>query len=952
MHGQRIGQFRTFNKPMVFHPIVRFAFILVLALGIAIHGHAQTGTFAGTVTEELDGKPQGLPFANVQLIGTSIGASTDFDGKYSFTAPAGKYRIVVSHVGHENDTMNVELKNAQTLELNLTMRQSSIAIAAVTVAAARITGTEMSLITDIRNSGTLVTGMTEQQIRETQDRTAADLVRRIPGITIMDGRFIFVRGLAERYNRVLIYDLGTPSIEPDRKAFSFNMLSSSVLERMLIYKTGSPELPGDFAGGTVRIITRSQAEARKVSLDYSLGMRVGTTFENKLSGPRSSTDGLGFDDGARSLPDGLAANLSAIQSPQIRENETRKFQNLWATEETMVIPDQNLRITYSDLIKGGKSKVQVSTVNSLAYGLSTRSFTAENNSYLNFIDSLGRSEPIYNYQDASLQENARIGVLSNWGFAIGPNHRIDFRNTFDQLGVNETVLRTGTHDLENREDRNYNFRYRSNSVYNGQLAGRHRFREDRWIYEWALGYSYAGREEPDFRKVRYRRNAGTDDAFRLVLPPGASTFDAGRFYSNLAEHVIAARQHVEWMAYSKGKHAVSLFGGVFYERKDRAFKARWMSYVAGNQAQFDQSILFQPIDSVFSTANVNATNGLVMAEGTNESDAYTATNDLFAAYLGTETVLWDNLKLRGGVRIEQNTQRLESGQNLQPVSVNLALLSVLPSLNITVTKGKMLFRAAYFRSVNRPEFRELAPFTYYDFELNNTLAGNPSLTVPDIHNTDLGWEWFGKGTNLLRVAAFYKYFIRPIETVFEAAGGAGTNSFRFRNAESGYSAGLELELRYGLNNLTDARFVRDLSIIANGSYIFSGVDLGNVAAQATNRPMMGQAPYIANAGLYYANTKAGLSVNVVYNVVGPRLFAAGSAFDPDIYEMPRHMLDINLRKGLGKRFEVYANVKNLLNAPFQLTQDSDANGSVNEVDETIYRFRDGQLVQIGVQVNL
>jgi hypothetical protein len=362
---------------------LRFSITLVLAFGIAIHGHAQTGAIAGTVTEELDGKLLGLPFANVQLIGTSIGASTDFDGKYSFTAPAGKYRMVVSHVGHENDTMNVELKNAQTLEFNLTMRQSSIAIAAVTVAAARITGTEMSLITDIRNSGTLVTGMTEQQIRETQDRTAADLVRRIPGITIMDGRFIFVRGLAERYNRVLIYDLGTPSIEPDRKAFSFNMLSSSVLERMLIYKTGSPELPGDFAGGTVRIITRSQAEARKVSLDYSLGMRVGTTFENKLSGPHSSTDGLGFDDGSRSLPDGLAANLSAIQSPQIRENETRRFQNLWATQETMVVPDQNLRITYSDLIKSGKSKVQVSTVNSLAYGLSTRSFTAENNSYLN-----------------------------------------------------------------------------------------------------------------------------------------------------------------------------------------------------------------------------------------------------------------------------------------------------------------------------------------------------------------------------------------------------------------------------------------------------------------------------------------------------------------------------------------------------------------------------------------
>jgi outer membrane receptor for ferrienterochelin and colicin len=936
---------------MTDRPFLQSTFSLIGLVACTTQLTAQTASVSGTISEEIGGKKESVPFANVQLVGTSIGASTDFDGKYAFSAQGGKYRMVVSHVGHESDTVAVELVAGKPLVIDLTLRQSSIAVEAVTVAATRITGTEMSLITDIRNSGTLVTGMTEQQIRETQDRTAADVVRRIPGITIMDGRFIFVRGLAERYNRVLMYDLGTPSIEPDRKAFSFNMLSSSVLERMLIYKTGSPDLPGDFAGGTVRIITRAQAEGRRVNFDYNTGFRVGTTFRNHLSGPRSGTDGLGFDDGSRALPENLATNLASIQSPQVRENETRRFANLWATEEGMAIPDQNLRISYADLIKG-KGKVSVSTVNSLAYGRSTRAFTAENNSWLNFIDSLGRSEPIYNYTDAALQEDVRLGVLSNWGFAIGGAHRIDFRNNFDQLGINETVLRTGIHDLENREDRNYNFRYRSNSIYNGQVAGRHRFHEDRWKYEWALGYSYAGREEPDFRKVRYRRSRGSDGPYRLVLPPGASTFDAGRFYSELTEHILSVRQHAEWMAYSKGKHAVSLFGGFFYERKDREFRARWMSYVAGNTAQFDQGILFEPIDSVFRPENISATTGLLMAEGTNMSDAYTASNDLFAGYLGTETVLLENLKLRGGVRIEQNTQRLESGQNLQPVIVNLPLLSVLPSINITLTKRKMLFRAAYFRSVNRPEFRELAPFTYYDFELNNTLAGNPNLTIPDIHNADIGWEWFGRGTDLLRVAVFYKHFSRPIEMVFEVAGGGGTNSFRFRNALSGYSAGAEAEIRYGLMHLTDAPFVRDISIIANASYILSGVDMGEIAAQDRNRPMMGQAPYIANAGLFYTNDPSGVSVNVMYNVVGPRLFAAGTAFDPDIYEMPRHMLDLNVRKRLGQRLEVYATVKNLLNAPFALIQDSDRNGIVNEVDEAIFRFRDGQLIRLGVSVNL
>jgi outer membrane receptor for ferrienterochelin and colicin len=931
-----------------------FLFTLVLLLTSVCGGSlwAQNGTLRGLVTETLNGKEEPLPFTNIQLLGTALGASSAIDGTFEISVPAGTYSIILSHVGYFQDTVtNVTIKAGQTTDFNHSLKPSVQNMDEVVVAERRISNTEMSLMSDIRKSTVLVSGLTEQQIKQNQDRNAADVARRIPGVTIMEDRFVFVRGLSERYNRVLIGNIGAPSMETDKKAFSFNMLSSGILERMLIYKSGSPELPGDFSGGLVKVITRSTVDGPSVKLDYSISYRAGTTFEISNKGISSPTDFIGTDNGTRGLPKDLALDLSAIQSANILEREGKKLNNNWGITEKMAIPDQQFRVTYADNFKLGKTNV--SAVNSLGYSFSSRSFQAENFSYLNFDSIQQVSERIYGYNDASRNENTRVGLLSNWGFDIAANHRIDFQNTFDQLGQDQTMVRTGIHDFEGKEDRNYAFRYRSNSVYNGQLGGKHKFKGQLWNYEWTFGYSYAGRSEPDFRKVRFRRDIGTDDPYAAVIPPGASTFDAGRFYGDLKEHVISVRQHADWLALSDSIAEVSVFGGAFYERKDRSFDARWMSYTVANFSTFDQNLLTLPVGEIFNAQNVNASSGFELAEGTNLSDAYTASNDLMAAYLGTEADILEVFKVRGGVRFEYNVQQLESGQNLLPINVSIPLLSVLPSINMSVKPTKkMQVRITYFRSVNRPEFRELAPFTYYDFELNNTIAGNTNLKVPDIHNADLGWEFFGQGTDNIRIGGFYKYFFNPIETVFEAAGGGGTNSFRFANAVSAFSTGAELEGRISLAHLGDVKFIRDLGLMGNFTYIYSEVDLGNVAGQDRKRPMMGQASYILNAGIFYQNEKSGLSVNVLYNMVGPRLFAAGSAFNPDIYEMPRPMLDLNISQRLAKKVELYLSAKNLINTRFSLGQDSDRNGKLNEVDEPIFRYRDGQYLTLGIKVNL
>ncbi len=911
---------------------------------------SQNGSVSGVVTDASNGDP--LPFANIVVEGQSIGSTTGIDGKYTFSIKEGTYTIITSFVGYVNDTLlNIKVTQGQTTTLNVALGEASNVMESVDVTARRLTETKAAVTAEIRQSQQIVSGISAQQIKQSQDRDASDVVKRIPGVTIMNSRFILIRGLSERYNTVMLNDILTPSTEPEKKAFSFDAVSSGALDRILIYKTGAPELPGEFAGGVIKIFTRNFSDQNLTSISYSASYRDGTTFKPFYHSKRSGTDILGFDDGLRALPSDFAQNLNAIQSKSVLEREGKKLNNLWETYEKSASPDHRFSFTLNRNFKPGK--VTISNLTSVSYSNTNQTYLANNMSYQNFIDTLQASEVIYDYSDLNYMNKVRIGALHNWSFMPNPRTKFELRNFFNQLGVDQTILRTGTHQFENREDRNYAYRYQSRTIYMGQLCGQHDFNENTKL-NWTGAYSIANGNQPDFRKVRYRRQLGTDEPFRVIIPPGAEVFDAGRFYSTVKENAITGRVDFEQKFKSEKEHPPLLKAGLYAENKNRDFSARWMSYKKAMSSTFDQSLLLLPLAEVFESENVNSTEGFELAEGTNTSDKYVASNQLYAAYLSSSYRFFSHLNISGGARIEYNIQQLSSQNNLQAIEVNNPILSILPSLNIGFHfTEKHILRAAYYRTINRPEFRELAPFTFYDFTFNNTIAGNPDLLTPSIDNLDLRFEIYPSRGEVIHIATYYKRFINPIETVFEAAGGAGTNSFRFANAVSAYSVGAELEIRKSLSSWFENGFLQHLGFLLNTSYIYSQVDFGGTApGQSDKRPLMGQSPYIINAGIFFEHREKQLQANIQYNIVGKRLFAVGSEFNPDIYEMPRNILDFTLSKGVGKRLEFKFGAQNVLNPKVWLIQDSNEDGEIGGIDEDIMSYKQGSYFTIGINLKL
>jgi TonB-dependent receptor len=373
-----------------------------------------------------------------------------------------------------------------------------------------------------------------------------------------------------------------------------------------------------------------------------------------------------------------------------------------------------------------------------------------------------------------------------------------------------------------------------------------------------------------------------------------------------------------------------------------------MSYVKSNNLTFNDSLLTIPIAQTFNPININSTTGFVIKEGTNPTDSYQARNDLRAAYAGFFIPLNYNFDLSGGVRVEDNLQTLTSKTYTnKPVNVNNPIFSILPSLNLAYhISDKSLIRTAYGKTINRPEFRELAPFAYYDFNFNNVIYGNSSLKTPTIHNFDIRYELYPSASETVSIGLFQKTFINPIEMFFvPGTGSGGTRNFTFGNADFANSYGGEIELRKSLYKLSSS-FIKNLSIVSNASYIFSRVNLGdNAVGQSNKRPMMGQSPYIVNAGVYYTTSK--MQINLLYNIIGPRLFAVGTFGTPDIYEMPRNVIDLSISKSFGKYVDVKIGMQDILNQHVNLIQDSNNDKKLNTRDEKIMSLKRGSYYTIG-----
>ena len=915
--------------------------LLLFGSFLALTAQAQTGVICGTVTDAKFKEP--LIGATVSIEGTTIGAITDIDGNFRIEkVQPGKYTLVASYVSYKTQNIkDVAVVAHQEAVVRIELSDADLQLQNVVVVAQRKLGTETAVLNTVRKSLPVVSGISAQQISKTQDSDAAEVLRRIPGITIVDDRFIVVRGLAQRYNNVWLNNATTPSSETDSRAFSFDVLPSSLIDNMMVYKSPSAELPADFSGGFVRLMTKNVPEGNTFNISYQLGFNTNATFRDFQLTKGHAIDYLGFGAGKRALPSGTPAHLNDVSTSDAAAF-TRRVNTGWDISHFTALPEQKLTFTMNRLFNIGDWKI--GNITNVNYSTGYDYYELKNNNYLSYDMTNDQSSYRYKYDDVQYKNTTKLGALFNWSFLKG-NTKYEFRNFFNQRGSSSLTQRQGTDYYSEENIRKWESLYTGRTTYAGQLAGEHRWNDDVDKVDWTAGYAYAAYNEPD-RKVVKSMERKQDGELKYYVS------DPTRYYQDLKDNSFSLATNYEHIFTVSDLFKPTLNAGVYGEYKKRNFDARRFVYnLLGNGynrfAEWDYS-------SIFSDENISA-DRIYMKESTNKSDSYTSDNLLGSAYVSAKLNYGEKLNANVGVRMEYYRLKLDGYESdgIKPVHLDQNSTEFFPSLNVAYSlTDKQQVRVAYGRSVNRPEFREVVPYVYYDFALDANITGNVDLKNAYTNSVDLRYELYPSPGETVTIGGFYKYFADPIEQTYREAGSG--LQYTYHNADHAKAFGVEVDIKKHLDFIG----LKDLSFVFNGAYIHSKVYFPEGSFER-DRAMQGQSPYLINTGLFYQNDTKGLSASVLYNRIGKRIETVGVPAQnpnddiPDIYEMPRNSLDLSFSKKLGNYVELKAGVKDLLNSKIEYKQFlelTDAAGAKREVEQLVRSYRPGVTVNVGVSV--
>ncbi len=899
--------------------------LLFVFFSLQIDMVAQTGSIEGRITDKANS--EALIGTTVQVDGTNIGTATDIDGHFVLkNLKEGKYRLKISYVSYNTKIIeNVRVESGKTNILNIELEGNTVSLGDITVTAVRRTNTEISMITDIKQSQFVSTGISGQQISRTLDKDASEVVKRVPGITIMDNRFLIVRGLAQRYNNVWLNNASTPSAEADVKAFSFDIIPSSMIENIMIFKSPAAELPAEFSGGFVKITTKNLPEKNGAFFSYGTGISGNTTFRNFYKPVSGGTDWLGFDNGFRALPADMPTHLNEYElatNPAVREKITflgRELNNNWSALPATAFPDQKIAAGLNRKFNIGK--ITVGNITALTYSYSNSSEEIQNTDYSIYDYSSDQPSYLNQFVDNHYSNSARVALMNNTSVYLGKGTKLEFRNLFNQAGSSRYIVREGREWYNNgRYIKSGELRYLSRAIYAGQLAGEHSINEGRTKIDWIMGYASSNKNEPDTKRYRYLRDEVDTDKYLLLFSDQADLSSQSRMWINLNESTISGSINFTRQMILGGIQP-EIKAGLYIEHKDRSFNARNFGYAKGSLAStFGQTYL--PVDQIFRDENINLTDGIKLTEVTSLSDSYTAGNNQISGYISTRLPIGDRINIYAGLRIEKNRQTLSSYKQGSTVEVNVDrdTINLFPSANLTYNfSERSLVRVAYGMTINRPEFREIAPFYYVDFDQNAGIYGAPHIKQAYIHNFDIRYELYPSSGETFNIGYFYKKFFNPIEQVIL---GNNPTQYSFENVESAFSTGIEAELRKSLDFIPGLQY---FTAVLNSSIIRSRVTFPD-GSLSRNRPLEGQSPYIVNAGLFYQGKNNGTMISVLYNIIGKRIVAVGRPSPnewediPDIYELPRNVLDLTVSKTLGKNIEIKGGVRDLLNEKVEYMQ--------------------------------
>lgn len=884
-----------------------------------------------------------LAGASVEIVGTRIGTTTNIEGRYTLSLEAGrKYEIKFSAVSYLAKIVNeVEVAAGLDNELNVILEIAAAENTGVTVrSTSRRLESTNGLLSLQKNNSALSSGIAADLIRRTPDKNTGEVLRRVSGTSIQDNKYVVIRGLSDRYNSAFINGAQLPSSEPDKKAFSFDVIPSQLIDNIIINKTATPDLTGEFAGGLVQVVTKDIPTRSQLIFGATLGFNTQSAFKDFVSNERGGTDWLGFSD--RSLPSAYPKKYGQYNqlSTAGKIDVSRSFRDdVYDEVSSTAGPIQQYNLTWANVIRG-KNNGSFGSIIGVTYRNAKQLYTATK-----FLPDY------FDYSDAQNKYTVNWGAVANFAWTKG-NHKIAFKNLFNQMLDDNYYRRTGV-SIDNIQDISLRSSVlNQRSLYTSQLEGTHQFFKGIKV-SWNLNYSMNKKEQPDLRVQTYSRSQGGASEYSLNLRAN----NTNRFFSDLEDHAFGYNASVAIPFRMGGKEQIMKIGGAATVRL-RDFRA----IILGYREPADGSLMELPYNQAFNHENFREDGFYFSTDLQNPSDKYFGVSAVSAGYLMFDNKLGEKFRIVWGSRFENFEQVLKSNTLTSDKAsiIDNNQFDVLPSLNLTFSPDrKTNIRLAASRTVARPEFREVAAFAFFDFEQLASVSGTPGLRRSSILNGDIRYEYYLRPGELLSLGAFYKNFTDPIELRLNEASVGSRRQYEFQNAEKANLVGIEAEFRKSLGFISpSSEWLNSLFFNGNVSMIFSKVSLGNVNAAgeklpATSRPLQGQSPYLINAGFQYDGEK-GTHLSILYNRIGQRLSLVGNTTFFDIYEKPRDLVDFQVsQKILKNKGEMKFTISDILGQSVVTYQNVNKAKVYNEGTDIIFSsYKPGTTFSVGITYDL
>jgi len=920
----------------------------VVAQGTSAEGMTARGTIAGVVVDASQG--ESLPGANVRIRGTSRGTTTDLNGRYRLDGlEPGSYDLVFSFVGFQQKTVTgVEVAPGKTTEIDVTLAEETAEMDEVVVEAVAARDSEAGLLKDRAAAAAVSNAISAETVSRAGAGTVADAMSLVTGASVVEGKYVNVRGLQGRYIDTQLNGSSLPSTDPDGNSVALDVFPSSLIDNVVTTKTFTPDRPGNFTGGSIDITTKAFPNERffNVSVSASSNSEVGVG-----GALLQTTEGLNdVPSVVETLPE---------EPPPFFTNEERKVAATTAATEAFktritprrddVLGNRSVEVAFGDQYQVlGDRPLGV-----IATGSYDKSFSGFNGGTTARFNQTGLSSETLNptaqfSTRQGVEETLASGLL---GVSLQPQsqHEVGLRLLYTDDDEERARIETGTLPRDFSGDTQFQtraLRTIERSVFSAELDGTHRVGSGRESIraDWTVTRSRANREEPDFRLFSNQFSVAEGDTSFAISP--SIFLPPSRFFRDMTEDEWSGEASVEAPLGS-----VEIKAGGRFQTKSREFRERIFQHRL-DQANFTgraNDLVNDQAGPLGRDERGRMRFGTFIRDFTDSRNNYDGNQDIGAGFLMAELPVpgLSSVRATGGVRVEYTDMSIVTiGDN--PRRGQFEETDFLPSVNFRwAVQDDMNLRVAFGRTIARPTFREFAPFESFDFVGDYIERGNPDLDRTRVNNFDLRWEWFVRPGELLSISGFYKDFADPIERTIDPEA-AANQVITFVNRDEAEVYGVELEARKRLDGL--ASWLRHIQVGGNVTVSESSVSRPEDVLQAIrafdidvddSRALQGQSPYIVNLNAGYENPNTGTSINVFFNQFGDRLDIV-TRNGNDIFEQSRSMIDVNASQRLPGGVKAKVSVENVLNSEKVVSQSFGGQEFVNDFQPL------GRTISVGV----